>query len=537
MAASWGEQLRRELAGRGLAVASVPGKGRGLVAARAFFPGEVIISQEPYVSTPNKISVGSSCDYCFTSTNLRKCSVCRVAWYCSSACQVLADSCLLCSDYVSVDCASSCFIGYALHGAPVSAERRVETASTRMSSDGSACRGQKEDAYTYNPFDGAPCSKKETATREGTDNYNLVDALESHISEVDEKQLVLYAQMANLVHLILPSFELDLKEIAHNFSKFACNAHTICDPELRPLGTGLYPVISIINHSCVPNAVLIFDGRTAYVRALQPIGKDEEVSISYIETAAVTKKRQNDLKQYFFTCTCPRCVKYSEEDTLLEGYRCKNQSCNGYLLPASGEKAYKCQKCSVSRDEEEIEKMRSEIATLSDKASSFLSSGSPIYKIIEQLERKLYHAYSVTLLHTRETLLKIYMELQDWQTALMYCRLTIPVYERVYPPFHPMIGLQFYTCGKLEWCCVRLSSRDHNRPFLCPVFDTSPSLLRLLECTEDALKSLTRAADILRITHGTNSQFMKELFGKLEEARAEVCFRLSSTDGHDEPIS
>lgn len=21
----------------------------------------------------------------------------------------------------------------------------------------------------------------------------------------------------------------------------------------------------------------------------------------------------------------------------------------------------------------------------------------------------------------------------------------------VYPPFHPMIGLQFYTCGKLEW--------------------------------------------------------------------------------------
>jgi hypothetical protein len=30
--------------------------------------------------------------------------------------------------------------------------------------------------------------------------------------------------------------------------QFACNAHTICDPELRPLGTGLYPVISIINH-------------------------------------------------------------------------------------------------------------------------------------------------------------------------------------------------------------------------------------------------------------------------------------------------
>ncbi|PWZ23484.1 Histone-lysine N-methyltransferase ASHR1 [Zea mays] len=153
---------------------------------------------------------------------------------------------------------------------------------------------------------------------------------------------------------------------------------------------------SIINHrSCVPNAFLIFDGRTAYVRALQPINKDEEVSISYIETAAVTKKRNNDLKQYFFTCTCPRCVKGFDEDALLEGFRCKNQACDGFLLPNS------------------------------DKAEA----GS-IYKIIEQLERNLYHAFSTTLLHTCETLLKIYLELQDWWTALTYCRLIIPVYER-----------------------------------------------------------------------------------------------------------
>jgi hypothetical protein len=37
--ASWSEQLQRELAGRSLAVASLPGKGRGLFAARSFFPG------------------------------------------------------------------------------------------------------------------------------------------------------------------------------------------------------------------------------------------------------------------------------------------------------------------------------------------------------------------------------------------------------------------------------------------------------------------------------------------------------------------
>ncbi|KAK3149596.1 hypothetical protein QOZ80_3AG0219600 [Eleusine coracana subsp. coracana] len=478
--ASWAEQLQRELAGRGLAVASVPAKGRGLVATRSFFPGEVIISQEPYTSTPNKISVGSACDHCFSTGHLRKCSVCRVVWYCGSACQKEEWK------LHQLECQAI--------AALTEDRKKMLTPTIRLMVQLVLKRKMQNEKVI-------PSS--------GIDNYSLVDGLESHISKVDENQLVLYAQMANLVNLILPSLELDLKEIAHTFSKFSCNAHTICDPELRPLGTGLFPIISIINHSCIPNAVLIFDGRTAYVRALQPISKDEEISISYIETAAVTKKRQDDLKQYFFICTCLRCLKGAEEDALLEGYRCKNQTCDGFLLHDSGKNAYTCQKCSSSRDEEEVKRMTSEILLLSDKASSFLSSGNnieagPLYKSIEQLERKLCHPFSITLLHTRETLLKIYMELQDWQTALTFCRLTIPVYERVYPPFHPMIGLQFYTCGKLEW---------------------------LLECTEDALKSLTRAADILRITHGTKSQFMTELFSKLEEARAEVSFMLSSRDG------
>lgn len=45
-------------------------------------------------------------------------------------------------------------------------------------------------------------------------NFYLVD-----MSELDEKQLMLYAQMANLVNLILQFPSLDLKEIAENFSK------------------------------------------------------------------------------------------------------------------------------------------------------------------------------------------------------------------------------------------------------------------------------------------------------------------------------
>jgi SET and MYND domain-containing protein len=52
-----------------------------------------------------------------------------------------------------------------------------------------------------------------------------IDFILTDISKVDENQLVLYAQMANLVSLILPSLELDLKEIAHTFSKV--NLHNV----------------------------------------------------------------------------------------------------------------------------------------------------------------------------------------------------------------------------------------------------------------------------------------------------------------------
>lgn len=53
---------------------------------------------------------------------------------------------------------------------------------------------------------------------------------------------------------------------------------------------------------------------------------------------------------------------------------------------------------------------------------------------------------------------------------------------------------------------------------------------RLLGETEAAVRSLTKALDVLRITHGTKTLFMMELVSKLEEARAEASYTLRSLD-------
>lgn len=44
------------------------------------------------------------------------------------------------------------------------------------------------------------------------------------------------------------------------------NSFNICNEELNSLGTGIYLAASILDHSCEPNAVAIFDGTTLNLR-------------------------------------------------------------------------------------------------------------------------------------------------------------------------------------------------------------------------------------------------------------------------------
>ncbi|XP_057444003.1 histone-lysine N-methyltransferase ASHR1 isoform X2 [Lotus japonicus] len=481
------EDLHSALEDRSLAVSTVPQKGRSLFTTRDFYPGEVILTQEPYVSVPNNnssVSAQKRCDRCFTTTNLSKCSRCQTVWYCGTACQKSEWK------FHRLECEVLSRLD--------KDKRKSVTPSIRL----------MVKLYVRRKL-----QHEKIIPSTAMDNYKLVEALVAHMSDITEEQLVLYAQMANLVHLIVQWPEINIKEIAENFSKFACNAHTISDSELRPLGIGLYPVISIINHSCLPNSVLVFKGRSASVRAVQHVPKGTEVLISYIETAGSTVTRQKALKeQYLFTCTCPRCSKAGQyddiqENAILEGYRCMNEQCDGFLLRTTDGKGFQCQKCGLVREKDEVKKIAAEIKSLSEEEASRLScSGNDheavsIYKMVEKLQTKLYHPFSIILMQTRENILKSLMKLEDWKEALAYCRLTIPVYQRVYPAVHPLLGLQYYTCGKLEW---------------------------YLGDTEEAVKSLTKAADVLRITHGTNTPFMKELLMKLEEARAEASYKYSS---------
>jgi len=233
-----------------------------------------------------------------------------------------------------------------------------------------------------------------------------------------------------------------------------------------------------------------------------------------VELAASTTARRKALRdQYYFDCNCIRCSRLgspagSREDAYLEGYRCVNPSCDGPLVAELGCDKITCETCESNRDEQEAKTLAREVELKVLEASNVYSAGNletarRLYIEVEALQLKLWHTKSVYLLRTHDALLKICMEMKDWTEALNYCQSTIPAYEQAYPPFSPLLGLQYFTLGKLQW---------------------------LMGDSVEAIHSLEKAYSILQVTHGSKSSLVVSLTSSLQEAHAEVAYKVSLVD-------
>lgn len=113
---------------------------------------------------------------------------------------------------------------------------------------------------------------------------------------------------------------------------------TLVTPTYDPVGICLDPFVASANHSCDPNAVVVFDGPILSFRSLRRIEKDEEIFIAYVDITNPFLRRQQELKErYHFTCTCTKCEQGPtlQEDRWLQNPNALDrkwgQSEDGYL--------------------------------------------------------------------------------------------------------------------------------------------------------------------------------------------------------------
>ncbi|KAG9145944.1 hypothetical protein Leryth_022981 [Lithospermum erythrorhizon] len=90
---------------------------------------------------------------------------------------------------------------------------------------------------------------------------------------------------------------------------------------------------------------------------------------------------------------------------------------NVTLTSLVGNKGFICQHCGLLRDTEEIRTTVTDIKLITEKASKSLSSGNlydaaSLYKQVERLQIRSYHLFSIILMRTRESLLKVHVKLE-----------------------------------------------------------------------------------------------------------------------------
>ena len=99
-----------------------------------------------------------------------------------------------------------------------------------------------------------------------------------------------------------------LGNIQTMLARVMVNTHTLTTPTLDPLGLCLEPQTASLNHSCTPNAHIVFDGQTLFLRSLADISSESEITLSYVDTTSSTATRRAELQsRYFFICKCPTC--------------------------------------------------------------------------------------------------------------------------------------------------------------------------------------------------------------------------------------
>uniref|UniRef100_A0A8V0XZB4 [histone H3]-lysine(4) N-trimethyltransferase n=1 Tax=Gallus gallus TaxID=9031 RepID=A0A8V0XZB4_CHICK len=192
---------------------------------------------------------------------------------------------------------------------------------------------------------------------------------------------------------------------------------------MQDVGVGLYPSMSLLNHSCDPNCVIIFEGYQLLLRSIREIQIGEELTISYIESLMPTSERQKQLKrQYCFECDCCLCQDQEKDAKKLAGEE-----------PAWKEVKDAVNEVKYPKSKEEWEKVLAKCQHLLSSHTSHLPDTN---------------IYQLKLL---DCAMDACINLEAWEQALCYGSRTLGPYRLYYPDFHPLRAVQLMRVGKLQY--------------------------------------------------------------------------------------
>ncbi|KAF9571251.1 SET and MYND domain-containing protein 4 [Mortierella alpina] len=220
------------------------------------------------------------------------------------------------------------------------------------------------------------------------------------------------------------------------------------------IGSGLYLLASMFNHSCAPNAMVVFggDGRNARneskssdrARASDPrainvittssLKVDKSlpvlVEISYGPQGGrmATEERKACLQRsHLFECNCSACNDRYAGTITKKIYKCPSK---GYACRAMAEEDQKCPTCGVEVDmaaRQKMHKLMGRLLADSQDPSLSLSAQLTLLKTLESAQSKLFVNTSMLYGNTCDQLAMVYAQSGDLAQSIEWCKKALKV--------------------------------------------------------------------------------------------------------------
>uniref|UniRef100_A0A6G1S3Z9 Protein-lysine N-methyltransferase SMYD4 n=1 Tax=Aceria tosichella TaxID=561515 RepID=A0A6G1S3Z9_9ACAR len=331
-----------------------------------------------------------------------------------------------------------------------------------------------------------------------------------HPECLSEKQAQLVTGSVILRHILQLQTNL-ISILDQNLQNLVTVGNAISDIEEKPIGIGLYPTISLLNHGCQPNIISIFHRNKFVARASNSLECGTEINYCYGPSfSRMSKKdRQKRLKdQYFFTCNCDCCSNDRENHN--RALVCPR--CRGPVI-YNQDFSNKCMDCkqenliNVERYLSELNGLRLKLEKLQTNENNDTDKLAQLKTIEDNLDRLVYWRHPL-FVQVKSRLIECAEELEDLESALKYCKEELDLSDKTFGENSIETIITKLKYINLDWQRLYYMIEDSQceQEKVAAIGDLR-NLLTTVSMTRGRLKDLLNSTSIL----GAESTFDSEL--------------------------
>ena len=434
-------------------------KGRFVTAVNEVTFGDTLIVEQPFATYLYSTKLEDYCSYCFNllDNHWVPCNGCTQIRFCGHLCREKAWN-----EYHSLECKTMYFLSNEIGISYLVLRILLRTGIEDV------IRISKEMSQTNQ-------SKVDNSY---SSDYRSIYQLLDHQNEHNSDSIISYTLAALFILLVLEknsliprddeNYVLLAEVILKHIQQLSTNLISILEQNFGEdfnkfgfdgseeiIGTGIYPTICLLNHSCDPNVLTFFNGKQLTVKASKNIKVGEEVNYCYGPNfqRMSRKDRQKKLKnQYYFECQCFVCA--NNKENLTRALLC--HQCNGPVIH-NEDFTSECLNCkntelNVRKAIENVEnglKYSTEGLDLlsRQRMSDALVS---LHRADELLTLNLY-IQNRLLCKSKDDLCRCYASMGHFDRAVAYCQQSVRITSRIFGEQSTELLIELMKLVSLKW--------------------------------------------------------------------------------------